>query len=292
VLVPAIAMTLLLGCKVDPGDFERSPVLDPIDIGGPTPPATATAGQEKLYQLLYATELGEQSFADGQQARMLAWLDAMQLSDAQLVQLEQLLDRQAVAEGAQQLWREGFDAREQRTLAPIYRRISAAYADGGHPDEATLSAFAAELQAAREQLYADKDPRAARLEQVQRLLNWVDHFIAGLSEQQRHELASCRFFLRRRLGPLLNPGDYGQLTGISWDGGDFRGVNTTIRDEDEGQMDIGGLWSTEYMRAPPGLYLENLELKALVVMALQEPGLREAIAVRRGKAAVRGGDAG
>ncbi|RME23374.1 MAG: hypothetical protein D6798_13655, partial [Deltaproteobacteria bacterium] len=108
----AIAAALLLGCRVDPADFERTPVLEPIELGGPTPPAARTAGEEKLYQLLYAAEVGDRTFADGQQARMLAWLDAMQFTDPQLLQLQRLLDRLAAAEGAQQLWREGLDARE------------------------------------------------------------------------------------------------------------------------------------------------------------------------------------
>lgn len=274
------------GCKMDSTDFQRAPVLEPIALEGPTPPPVATPSGEKLYQLLYAGEVGDQAAGLGQRARMLAWLATMELSDRQLGQLVDLLDDLDAAQAKQDRYREQQDARELARLGPVYASVADAYADGGRPDEARLAAFAADLQSARAELYAERDPHAEQLERVRMLLTWIEPWIASLSDQQRQTLSQCRFFLRRRTGPLLNPGDYGDLTGISWDGGDFRGVNTTLRDDDEHHMDIGGLWSTEFMRAPPNLYLEQLQLQALVLMALREPGLREAIAARRGQGQV------
>jgi hypothetical protein len=272
---------LALGCKMEAQDFQRAPSLVPIDLDGPTPPPAAAPNGEKLYQLLYAGEAGPVTAAQGQHARMMAWLAVMDFSDVQLDQLTGLMDQLDRARQKQAGLREKQDQLEQATLAPIYQQISAAYAAGGAPTEEELAGWAADLEAARTELYADADPRAQELERVSMLMSWLDSWLQSLTEAQRHDLAQCRFFLRRRLGPLLNPGDYGDLTGISWDGGDFRGVNTTFRDDDEHHMDIGGLWSTEFMRAPPNLYLDRLQLKALVLMALNEDGLREAIMARR-----------
>ncbi len=276
-----LACVASLACKVDSTDFQRAPTLEAVALEGPTPPPAQGPEGEKLYQLLFAGELGPQAADMGQHARMLVWLGVMDFSEVQLDALVRLLDRLDAAREDQQAQRVDQDLRELTILGPIYQRIAEAWSAGATPTEAELAAFATELQAARATLYGDEDPRAAELARTTVLMDHVGAWVTTLSPQQQHDLAQCRFFLRRRLGPLLNPGDYGDLTGISWDGGDFRGINTTFRDDDEHHMDIGGLWSTEHMRAPPHLYLDTLQLKALVVMALKEPGLRAAIAARR-----------
>jgi hypothetical protein len=282
-LAPRACLVGLLawGCKMETADFQRAPSLTPVVLGGPTPPPVAYPEGEKLYQLLYAGEFGSRTNAKGQHARMLAWLAAMDLSESQLDQLVSLLDQLDAARERQAALRAEQDEHELAALGPIYNEISDAYSAGGTPDEAALAAWAAQLEAARATLYGDDDPRTVEMDRVRALMGPLEFWLQSLTEAQRHDLAQCRFFLRKRLGPLLNPGDYGDLTGISWDGGDFRGVNTTFPDTDEHHMDIGGLWSTEFMRAPPNLYLDRLQLRALLLIALKEEGLREAIVARR-----------
>lgn len=284
----ALSVVAAAACKVESSDFKRPPALEPVVLDGPTPPPVASPTGEKLYQLLYAGEVGQEAAASGQQARLMAWLAVMEFSDEQLdalVALRSGLDEMRAEQAAD---RARLDALELATLGPIYDRITAAYAAGAGPDEDTLAALAEELEAARAVVYGERDPRALELERVQVLMASLEPWVGALSPSQQHDLGHSRFFLRRRLGPLLNPGDYGDLTGISWDGGDFRGVNTTFPDDDEHHMDIGGLWSTEFMRAPPELYLTRLQLKALTLMALEEPGLDEAIARRRAATAPPG----
>jgi hypothetical protein len=282
----------LAACQIRDQDFERAPSLEPVTLAGPTPPPVDQPEGERLYQLLYAGEVGEVSGAAGQHARMLAWLAVMDFSDAQLDGLLALRADLAALRAEQEAARAALDAREQELLVPLYDRIAAGYARGGALDEEALGTLAGELAKARKLAYRDDDPRAQKLARVEALLEKVEPWIAGLSQTQRHDLPLCRFFLRKKVGPLLNPTDYGDLTGISWDGGDFRGVSTTIRSADEQHMDIGGLWSTEFMRAPPQLYLTDLQLKAVTVMALEEPGLEAAIAARRRGAPVEAAPTG
>jgi hypothetical protein len=60
---------------------------------------------------------------------------------------------------------------------------------------------------------------------------------------------------------------------MSWDGGDWSMVGRTGRPGGQGQMDLGGLWSMEVLRAPPQEYLIDRQAEALLVLALLEPAL-------------------
>ena len=60
----------------------------------------------------------------------------------------------------------------------------------------------------------------------------------------------------------------------------------TVRPDDERHMDLGGLWTTEQLRAPPEGYIDDLQLRAIVTLALQEPGLPEAVEVLLGRRGV------
>jgi hypothetical protein len=96
-------------------------------------------------------------------------------------------------------------------------------------------------------------------------------------------LGESRFLLGRKLGPFVNPGDYGDLVGTMWDGGDFGSLRATVRPTDEGHLDLGGLWSVEAMQAGPDRRLEGFQLEALVFLAVLEDALSDAIAIRLGE---------
>ena len=168
---------------------------------------------------------------------------------------------------------------------PVYTELATLYAAGTPVPDATLAAAADRLAAARAEVAAAGDPHAAQLARTRQLLEQVRPWVRRLPEAQRYRLSSCRFFLNHRLGPLLNPQDYGEYTGIDWDGGDFSQLRATAREADEPHMNLGGLWATEALRAPPGSYIDELQLVAIVTMALTEPGLSEAIEVRLGQRA-------
>lgn len=277
----ALALTLL-GCRVSPDDFARTPTLPPVEPPPTTPPPASGEQEERLYQLLYAGELGQPPRALGQRARMLAWLTTMGFDAAQLAGLAALVwDLRALAEQDRRRTAE-VGERELALYGPVYTEIATLYAAGSPVPEATLAGLAARLVDARATVAAEGDPRTAQLERTRALIDRVRPWVRALPVAQRHGLAQCRFFLNHRLGPLLNPEDYGEYTGIDWDGGDFSQLRSTARPEGEPQMNIGGLWATEAIRAPPGSYIDELQLVAIVTVALTESGLPEAIEVRQG----------
>ncbi len=178
--------------------------------------------------------------------------------------------------------REALGARELAAYGPVYDALEARLATGTPLSEAEGAAFAEQLVAARATVYADGDPRAAHYARVRGLLGAVRPWIAGLTEAQRERLGESRFLLARRLGPFVNPGDYGDLVGTMWDGGDFGSLRATVRPTEEGHLDLGGLWSVEAMQAGPDRRLEGFQLEALVFLAALEAELPGAIKLRLG----------
>lgn len=272
-------LVLLLGCSVPVPDLAR-PTGDAPEIRPADPPPARFTEEERLYQLLYAGELGSEARAAGDRARVGAWLDALVLTEDQLRGLDTLVHTQQAARAADDADEAQVAAAETAQLTPIYTELSARL-DGPEPlTEEEGKAFADRLAAAREQVYAGKDFRAERYKRVKALLATCRPWVNSLSPDQQKTLAEARFILGRRLGPFVNPGDYGHFVGTMWDGGDFGSLRATIRPTDEGHMDLGGLWSVEEMNAGPDRSLGGYQLEALLLMAFEEPALPEVIAAR------------
>ncbi|MES2640492.1 MAG: hypothetical protein V4850_13450 [Myxococcota bacterium] len=283
-----ILALLLAACTVPAPDLARPTAADPRPADPASPPPAAGPEGEKLYQLLYAGELGAEARAMGQQARILAWLAAMELDAPQLDALAALAvdvhQREATIAAA----RAEVGAREQALLGPLYAELGARLAAPEAITEVESAAFAARLEAARAEAYAGEDPRAVHYTVLNGLLEAVRPWIRSLSAAQRATLGESRFFLGRRLGPFVNPGDYGALVGTMWDGGDFGSLRATVRPTDEGHLDLGGLWSIEAMQAGPDRKLEGLQVEAILFMALQDAELPAAIELRRRAAGMAG----
>ncbi|MFN7144449.1 MAG: hypothetical protein ACK4YP_11775 [Myxococcota bacterium] len=279
-----LLLLLALACTVPAPDLARPTTADPTPSDPASPPPARGPEEEKLYQALYAGETGEAAHARGQRTRLLAWMVALELTPHQLRGLAKAAEAVHAGETAVREARDALGAKELAAYEPIYAELDARLATGDPLTEAEGAAFAERLAAARAAVYADGDPRAAHYARVQGLLAQVRPWVAALSDEQRERLGESRFVLARRLGPLVNPGDYGDLVGTMWDGGDFGSLRATVRPTDQGHLDLGGLWSVEKMQAGPDRRLEHFQLEALVLMTLLEPELPAAIALRLGDA--------
>jgi hypothetical protein len=277
---------LLLACYIGPEEFRRSPSVAGVELPGPTPPPAEGSGQERLYQLLFVGEHGGPASAMGQRARMLAWFDAVGLSDPQAAQLAALAAQVRAAATAEEEARAEAARREAEALGPIYLELVGRLAQPGSLPDAAFSDYAKRLGEARASL--GDDPRAASYARVRTLLTAIRTFTDHLRPEQKATLAQCRFFLGKRMGPLSSPGDNSLLVGTNWDGGDFSSLRSTERAAGEEQMDLGGLWSTEALRASPGEYATAGQLDAILLLALLEPGFAEALEVRRGQRPIGG----
>jgi hypothetical protein len=247
-----IAM-LLSGCRYGPDDFARSvrPATD-VDLSWSAPKAPDEAG-DPLYQRLYQDEYGEAAQAVGQRARMLVWLRWMELNPEQLTSLRALLVFVAEQRGIDEAQMAAMGVRESAELVPIYEQLIVALADQRARTKAIL------LRARR----------------------WIE----ALQPTQMRRVGDARFFLRRRLGALVNPGHHNWVIGGHWDAGDFDALRYQ---SDEGQtphMDIGGLWASEAERAQPVERLRIHQATTTLAMAVSEPGLMAAIEVAQGERA-------
>ncbi len=277
-------LVLLLACTLPMADLARPPTAAAPEIGDARPPRAAGPSGEKLYQLLYAGEMGHAAYAQGQRVRMLAWFDALALTDDQLRGLRSLAASVTDAEASVQRERETLGEREKTAYTPIYDALSTRLMEPAPLTEEEGAAFAARLEVARADVYGSGDPRVEHYARVRALLVLTRPWVASLAGQQRAQLRESRFLLARRLGPFVSPGDYSSLVGAMWDGGDFGSLRATLRPSDEGHLDLGGLWSVEAMQSGPERSLEGLQAEALVLMAALEPELPAAIALRLGEA--------
>ena len=269
----------LLGCRMGGDDFVRTPTLPEIAAPEVTPPPAAGPGETRLFQLLYAGESGAPAHALGQRVRVRAWLDVMALDAAQIEGLRALVRTVRGLEAEERVAKEALAAREFEAYAPIYAELDARLQADERVPDAELATFGERLSAARLLAQGDTPALSAERTRVQTLLDAAAAWIGTLPPVKAERLAQSRFFLAKRVSPLGNVADYQALVGLNWDGGDFSAIDATGAAATQPQMDIGGLWALEKMRAPPGGYLVARQLQAIVVMAVLEPALGEVLGV-------------
>jgi len=239
--------------------------------------------QEKLYQLLYQSELGESTHPLGQRVRILSWLTILELNASELSFLRQKatyiqeltkIDHTKVETSINQ---------EELLLGPEYERLIVAFSVATPPSNEMLMSAGQHIKETRKEISSRANLRKYQKARFQKLMDVVRPWISSLSSYQREQLGHHRFFLSRRLGPYTAPRDYGDFVGFAWDGGDFTGLRSTIRLEGEREMNIGGLWTTERLRSPPMGYLTDIQLSAITVMAMQEEQFIPAIEIKLGE---------
>lgn len=276
---PLIVMLLTLeACKVDLAAVGQAPAPTGQVPAALPPPAPGPNG-EKVYQILYAGEIGLPARAAGQRARMLAWMDAVGFTSDQLRSLLGLAAQVRATEARDEEILAQIGEAEGRALTPVYQDLVARYANGAKVSDGDLEPFSARLDAARLQAYAGSDPRAAHYRSVRTALDQVGKWAATATSEQRARLGECRFFLQRKLGPFTNPGDYEKWLGTAWNGADFASLRAAGRPVDEGQMDIGGLWTDDGAIEPSN---PGIRIAVLLLFAIEEEGFVEAVEVRLG----------
>lgn len=265
-----------------------APATGPTAGGSTGTTATGATGpaSEPLVQLLYAGEVAPDARAAGQRARMLAWLGAMAFTPDQLRSLLTLTWEVRAARDADAAERAAIGAREAAELTPVYDAITTLYATTPSPSEADLAALRARLEAARAAAYAGQDPAAARLARVRALMDRTGAWASALPADQQARLAECRFFLQHRLGPYSDADSPSAWLGTTSGGADFAALATRERPA-TGEMDLGGLWARpsagpDGSASPDAAGIRGLRAAALLLVALQEDGLPDALEVRLG----------
>lgn len=277
---------LLVACRVDPPTLERAGEDGKAPLVAAPPPAPGPEG-ELLYQQLYAGEFGPSAGRVGHRARVLAWFEHVAFTMEQLSSFASLASELARLRAEDEAYLAEVDAREAATLTPVYAELIALYAGSEPVTDDQLAPLSKALEAARVAAYPDGvDPRARHYTHVRLALSRVSRWLGSVPAAQVARVADCRFFLQRRLGPFIAPGDYSKWLGTAWNGSDYASLRTGVRPENEGMMDIGGLWSYEPLASDDAASITDLRAAVLVLLAVETEGFEEAIAVARGERAV------
>jgi hypothetical protein len=248
----------------------------------PTEDAVAKLSRDEqppLYQLLYDAPALPQSKDQQQRVRILIWLRHMELNAAQLTRLDELrgiaeVRRARISElesQAAQQWEPAENA--------LYNRIWDALQAGMDIDDPALTEVTEEFRELRAGGERERELLKQRLQGIRALLEAQQSFLDTLSPRQEALLADAVFFLRNRLDPVGNPGDFRAMVGSIYEPGQYavltRGTSSWAR----APLNIGALWADE----PPveGGALHEARREVLLYLVLLEPGLLEALASAR-----------
>lgn len=276
---------LLTVCRVEPPQLDRPGEHAGAPLVASPPLAPGPEG-EVLYQQLYAGEFGSQAGQIGQRARILAWFRYVEFTPEQLGSLAALAAELRRLRDDDAAYMAEVDAREAAALSPVYADIVALYASGVPVTDDQLAPLSLRLEQARIAAYPiGDDPRAKHYTHVRLALSRATRWLGTIPAAQVTKVATCRFFLQRRLGPFVAPGDYSKWLGTAWNGSDFASLRTGVRPEDEGMMDLGGLWSYEPVASDDATQITDLRASVLVLMAVESEGFEGALLVARGQIA-------
>jgi len=279
----SLLWTMAWGCRYGPDDFARQVKEGDAVLVETTPPAGLSPEVDSLHQVLYQGEFGATAQPTGQRVRMLAWLVTLELDQDGLQSLKALCRTVEGMVGADKLDRAQMGSREATKYGLIYAELIEILAQGTLPDPETASDLATRLKAARALVHRDSSPFKRQRQRAAGVIDAIAAWMRTLGPDQVDQLSQARFFLRRRAGPLVNPGFYEWVVGTHWDAGDFDTLRFTGAAEQKGGMDLGGLWQSEEYRVQPQPHLRLLQARAIMALAVTEPGLVEAIEVLQGQ---------
>ena len=200
----------------------------------------------------------------------------MELTKDQLRRMETL--RQLVEER-----RDALEQTEQEVLAQyenvenqLYEQLWVELLNGTDITDPRMEEIVAQMTNLKGDGERESALLTARLEGLRSILDAERSFLITLTPRQELLLTDSLFFLRNSLDPVGNPGDFLTLVGSTYDPGEYAVLTRGTGRAGIEPLNIGALWSEE-----PELALNELHearREVLLLLALMEPGLREALA--------------
>jgi hypothetical protein len=244
----------------------------------PTETAIATLERDEqppLYQLLYDAPTLPLSQKLQQKVRILIWLRHMELAPTQLARLEELrvlaeIRRDRIADAEREAAHR-FEPIENT----LYLRIWSALEAGAAIDDPVLGEITEEFREFRAGGERERELLKLRLQGIRALLEAQHLFLDTLSPRQEALLADAVFFLRNRLDPVGNPGDFRALVGSIYEAGQYAVLTRGTSQWARSPLNIGALWTDE----PPleGGALHEARREVILYLILLEPSLAPAI---------------
>jgi len=232
-----------------------------------------------LYQLLYDAPVLPEHAPAAARVRQLVWLRHMGLTRGQLDRLEALhgvvTERRALMKQREA----EVVARWQAHEEAVYQQMWARMVDGVPVDAPELNTLVDELRELRAGGARERELVSVRLSSVQSILDAEQEFLRTLSPQQEHLMADALFFLRHRLDPIGNPGDFRALVGTTYEPGQYAVLQRGLDDAARAPLDIGGLW--QGADEAGGHIFFDAKREVLLMMALLEPEFPAALTAAR-----------
>ncbi len=268
------ARAMALACVALACDPEPLPLPTVAEIQ-----ALDRALEPPLYQLLYDAPLLPVDDPAGGRLRMLIWLRQMALSGDQLDRLDALrslaADRVRAIEQREREVEAGYAAEQAAAHEALWAGLTK-----GIPVEAPeLQVHVEALRELRRGGKRERELISLRLDGIRSILDAERDLLQSLTPRQEQLMADSVFFLRRRLDPIGTPGDFRTLVGTTYEPGQYAVLTRGLSEGLSGPLDIGGLWADE--PSLEGHALHEARREVLLMMALLEPGLDEAIAAAR-----------
>jgi len=243
-----------------------------------------------LYQLLYDAPVLPEHAPEAARVRQLVWLRHMALSPTQL---DRLAEVHAVATDrlARMQQREAeVVGRWQDQESKVYAQMWARMAEGAPVDAPEMNALVDELRELRAGGARERELVSVRLSSLQAILDAEQAFLRTLSPRQEHLMADALFFLRHRLDPIANPGDFRALVGTTYEPGQYAVLQRGLDDASRTPLDIGGLWQDG--DGSGGHTFFDARREVLLLMALLEPEFPRALEAAKALAVAEAGVTG
>lgn len=254
-----------LGCTPTPEPLPTQEAIKNLDRNQAPP----------LYQLLYDIPALPAFGPEEQRVRILIWLRHLDLNPGQLTRLDELRALADERRGRIQDAEREASARWKKDESGVYQRIWDHLAAGKAVDDPNMAALTHELKEMRSGGERERELLKLRLQGIRAVFEAQREFLASLSPTQEALLADAVFFLRNRLDPVGNPGDFRALVGSIYDPGQYAVLTRGSSDWARAPLNIGGLWSDEPQLE--GGALHEARREALLYLILLEPGLAPAI---------------
>lgn len=267
IAITIIALTFgVIGCSADPRPLPTEEAIENLDRNAQPP----------LYQLLYDIPALPAFGINEQRVRILIWLQHLALSQSQLNRLDELRSLADNRRERIQRAEEEASARWRNEESKVYEAIWSHIKAGKAIDDPDMAAFTHELKEMRSGGERERELLKLRLQGIRAVFEAQRDFLATLSPTQEALLADAVFFLRNRLDPIGNPGDFRALVGTIYDPGQYSVLTRGSSDWARAPLNIGGLWSDEPQLEGGALHEARREV--LLYLILLEPALAESIA--------------
>lgn len=261
----------------------------------PTQVAVAQANAEleqavhpPMVQLLYDYSFLPPQQQAQQAVRIAIWLDWMAFDATQLA----MIDEARVQAEAQRL---RVDQEMAAAVALREPEITAAYAAieaqlraGADLNDPAMLLAGEPLVAQRQHKELERELLALRLQAIQEVIAAEQPVLRSLTVEQEAHLSDALIFLRHRLDPYANPGDFNALVGTLFTPGDYATLTRGSFDAEQDQWDLAGLWVEAEDRDPGRPWFADLRRELLIYLVLLEPALPEALEIAQGRVGLAG----